>query len=247
MGVAGLGLEPDIDRDVAHVAELKVAGAQIGADALDHRLADREIDIDRSDLHDGGKLGIGARGTHHLPDGDEVRRNLPVERRLDLGIGVVDRGKLCARGGVVEIGLRGIPFRLGIVEIGDGIDVLLPQGRLPLVGLLRLDEIGLRRSLLSLGLLQLREVGRRLDGEEGRTLRGHGAIDIILAVEEALNAGDEIDRVHRVDRAGGVEVAGHVMNQGRRDAHLRRRRGDVGIGLFAARERDAETDDADSG
>jgi hypothetical protein len=240
MGIARLGLQADIDGDVMDLAQQSVASAELRLDTLHDRLADREVHVDRLDLHNGGELGQLPGGADHLPDGDEMGRHLAVERRLHLGIGVVDGGELRAGDGIVEIGLGGIPFRLGLVEIGLGIDVLLTQGRLALIGLLRLDQLGLHGGLLRLGLLQLGEIRRRLDGEERRPLGDHRAVDIVLAVEEALDAGDEIDRIHRGDAAGGIEIARHVMDQRGRDAHLWRRWSDIGIGFLAACERQAQ-------
>ena len=104
-----------------------------------------------------------------------------------------------------------------------------------------MGEVGLTALFLRLRLLQLGLVGQRLDGEEVGAAFDEGTVSISDVLQEAFDAGDEIDGVHRARIAGRFEIERDGLPQRRRDVHLgRRRRGVVVLLLAGGKESEPE-------
>ena len=115
MRISLVALQPDLDR---HFLELLVADAEpsdLLAHAQDVPLADVEIHVDRIELNDGGELGR-AVGSDQLAFRNQPRRDVAVERRLDLGVTEIEFGLGGVGPCLLQPGLRGIAVGGGVVE-----------------------------------------------------------------------------------------------------------------------------------
>ncbi|GJE45787.1 hypothetical protein AEGHOMDF_4987 [Methylobacterium soli] len=233
MRVPGLALEADLDRDARQVPEGPALLDEALLDQEHLLLADVEIDVDRIDPDDRGELGRAAdadEGAHiHQMVGDD-----PVEGRQHLGIAEIDRGE-------IEIGLRLRDRGRGLVEPGLGVldmglrgEFLLPQRRLALVLGLRVGAGRHLRRQAALRLFELRLVGVALEREERRALPDAGAVRVGDGVEEALDAGFEIDGREGLGVAGQLEIADHRALDRLRHRDGGRRGRNVMVRLVAA-------------
>jgi hypothetical protein len=95
---------------------------------------------------------------------------------------------------------------------------------------------GLRARDRGLGSLDLEPVGLRLDGEQRSALLDVVAVGVADRLDEALHAGDEIDRIDGGHVAGRFEILRDLLLDRGRDRDLRRRRCGIAIVLSAGGE-----------
>ena len=234
--VAGVVLQPDLDRNRRHFLLADAEPAHLRPDLENFLLADGEVHIDRVGLHDGGELGR-AIGSHQLAQRHLARRHDPVEGGLHLRIAEVERGLLGLDLGLLQLRRRRVLIGRGIVERDLGGDLAARQVGLALIVHLRLFHRGLRAGLGGLRLLELQLVRCRLDGEEGLAYLHLFPVLVIDRLHEALHARDQIGGVDRGDVTRGLEIAGDLLLNRERHGHLRRRRRHIAVVLPAGRQR----------
>jgi hypothetical protein len=102
--ISSFGLQADLDRNLLEIVAGEAAPSHLGPHPQYILLTDIEAYIDRIGFHDGGQhCGRGA--ADKLADGDLPRRHDAVERRLHMGVVVVESGKPGISLGLEEISL----------------------------------------------------------------------------------------------------------------------------------------------
>ena len=233
--IACLNLQADLDRDGADRIGRDLAFRPFGLDAQDVGFAQGEIHPDRVDLDRGREFG-GRGAPHILPDRNLMGGDHAIERRVHPRVGVFDRRLLRRRFGLLHVSPGRVPLRQSLVDRGLGREVLLPQLRLTDVFRLGLFDLRIRGGLRRLCLLQLAQIGKRLDGEQHIALLDHLAVLIADVLQEAGHSGDQIDLVDGGRVAGRFDIARDLLLCRRRDQYLGRRRCRKLVGRFAARQ-----------
>jgi len=150
---------------------------------------------------------------------------------------------LVAGGGIAGLAFalalerRGIPCRVfeaarEMRELGVGI-TLLPHAMRELAAL-GLDQLRLVGCEVTLGLLDLGDVGRGIDLEQQIALLDDGAILIADLDEKALDAGDEVDGVESLRIAGLLGEGNQRLLERHRYRDVGRRRRDELVLRLAA-------------
>ena len=241
MGIALLGLQPDVDGYRTDVAQRHAFAAQALAHGQHLLLIDGEADVDRIDLDQGGEFGRLA-GADHGARIDEASRHNAVEGGDDCGVGEVALGLLDLALGLGERGLGRVALGAQLIEERDRRRRRLDQIFLALEVGVGLDE---QRLLLRLG--GLRDLKRDLvvllvDLEKHVALFDEGAVLVADGVEKSLHPRHEIDAIDRSRDAGHLHVERDVAALGLGDGDLCGRRGTVCVLLSAGGERQGRSE-----
>lgn len=233
MRITGLGLQADLDRQLTQLSDGNASPSRLFANPQHVLFVDVEINPDRIELHDGGKLGRRRGRADEFADRDQMGGDDTVERCRHIGVTVIDLGDPRVDLSLLQIRLRVVAVRRRLIERGLRHRLALHQIRLALEIGFRLLERRLRTDLGRLRLVELQLVGLGLDGEQRGALLDEGAVLVIDRLQEALHARDEIDTFDRGGIARGVEEARDGALHRLCDCNLRGRRRHESI-LFAA-------------
>ena len=234
-GVPLLALEAGEDRGVP-VGGLLVRGPD---EAQQVPLVHGEVDVDRVGARDDGERG-GPAGAHEVAGGDQVAVHAAVEGRGHPGVAEVDARQLQSGPGLGDTRLGRVALGLPALDLRLGRGVLLKERELAVVLLAGAQQLGLGGSQLAFGLLDLRFVDVRLDGEEQRALLHGLAVLEVDPGQKPLDPGLELDLVHGLGVAGEVDVVGHRLFDRPGDRHRWRRGCDERVLLPVAPGRGSE-------
>ncbi len=193
-----------------------------GADLLELAHADREQDVDRVLADDGVEHAAGR--IDQVAAGVDGEADAAVDRRQDVGIGEVHPSLGQRRLGLQHGGLGAL--QVGAIEIDRRLrDVLvLHQLDRPVVLQLGVDLLGLRRGEIGRSLV---DVSLELDLLD--LVQQLALLDVIAfaeqhPLEEALDAGAQLDHLDGLDAADEIIALADPLDRGRHDPDRGRRR-----------------------
>ena len=216
--IAGLGHQPQLDRDLAQIGGADALG--VGDDAQHILLAEVRGHVDRIELQDRRERRRAAAADQRA-DRREMGRHDTVEGRGNVRVAKLDFRKLERCLCFLQVGAAFVAVLLRFVELGLPSELGRPAQRvLPLK--LRLGKVDgrLRGRDLGFRLLDLCLVGRGLDDEEDVALLHHRTVFVVDFAQETYGPRDELDLIEGDGVAGQFEIAGDQPLGGLRHADL---------------------------
>jgi hypothetical protein len=174
-----------------------------------------------------------------------ARRDPAVERRRHFGVAEIDRGLLGVRLRLLQVSPRAVARRLRLIEHRLRGELLAGEFGLALVFGLGLLQRRLGAGFRRLRRKELQAIGFGLDGEQQRVLFYEVAVVVADALDEALHARHQIDRIDRRRIAGRMEIASDLALRRSRNGDLGRRWRGVFVVVAAAtqgKRRDRQKD-----